>query len=111
MVDSGPGPAAMRLRSSKIEEDDQSHFIGSGVARAQAGWLSRLTFSYLDGLIQQGYKRPLRQQDLGIPDELCEARGLNDRFQREWELEVERVGRLPVDARTVCSTCTRFVPL
>ncbi|KXS18959.1 hypothetical protein M427DRAFT_95715 [Gonapodya prolifera JEL478] len=53
-----------------------------------ANFLSRLTFTYLDAIMVNGYKRPLVMNDLyELPDEL-HSRTIADRFGRNWDREL-----------------------
>ena len=57
----------------------------------RANLLSRLTYWWLNGIVFQGAKRALMEEDMYEVNPDVDAKYLSDRFEKEWAIELEKM--------------------
>ncbi|KAL2524409.1 ABC transporter C family member 2 [Abeliophyllum distichum] len=87
-----PYPGYSPLRVESVENDAYEELPGEEqiCPERRANIFSKITFAWMNQIMQLGYKRPLTEKDVWQLDTWDRTETLNDKFQRSWAEEIRK---------------------
>ncbi|KAH6830702.1 multidrug resistance-associated protein 2 [Perilla frutescens var. hirtella] len=90
--DLDPYPGYSPVRSESEDNTAYEELPGAEqiCPERQANLISRITFAWMNQIMQLGYRRPLTEKDVWQLDSWDKTETLNDSFQKSWAEEIRR---------------------